>query len=231
MLANAGPSIAMSLLLLLLLPGRVDAASIFIENHSFEDPLLPDHVVTNPNTVSLTIPGWGAFGSLQGIYNPSDIQFSGASDEDPDLDTPIPDGRNVAFIETSPGTGIFQNLTVTLQTNVQYTLTASFGDRLDRVGQVAYRMQLFAGNTEIAVATGSLSNGQWATDQAVVSIGSAHSEAGQPLRVEIWRAAGSDQLAVDLVELTIIPEPSSLLLFGLGSLGLLGYGRRRRRAA
>ncbi|REK12749.1 MAG: hypothetical protein DWQ37_11000 [Planctomycetota bacterium] len=219
--SKIGPSLSVLLMCSFLFVVRIEAASIYIENASFEEPLLPDHVVSDANTVSFTIPGWSAFGNREGIYNPSDIQFAGASDQDPDLDTPIPDGKNVAFIETSPGTGIYQVLGATLQTNVEYTLTASFGDRADRTGLVEYRMQLFAGNTELAIATGTLVDGQWVTDQAVASIGSSHPETGQPLRIEIWRAAGSDQLAIDLVKLEVVPEPTGLLIALTGFASLL----------
>ena len=48
-------------------------------------------------------------------------------------------------------------------------------------------------------------------------------------------AAGGNDFAVDDIFLgtqsTVVPEPSSLLLFGIGILGVLGYGWRQRKKA
>ncbi len=104
---------------------------ILILNPSFEDPPLDDHY-DNDNKWISDIPGWGYFSS-EGIYNPSDTHYPGASDQNPDLDTPIPDGKNVAFIEYLAETPvIFQDLTENLIADTSYTLSAYFGNRLDR---------------------------------------------------------------------------------------------------
>ena len=41
----------------------------------------------------------------------------------------------------------------------------------------------------------------------------------------------ADFIEVDIPSATGVPEPSTLTLLGLGSLGLLGYGWRRRKQA
>ena len=189
-------------------------ASIFIENPSFEDPTLPDHITNDNSTLSFEIPGWTIIGSVVGIYNPVDAHYTGASDQEPDSDTPIPDGKNVAFIDNSPGVGFFQDLGETLQINATYTLSAFFGDRLDR-GGAGYDLKLFAGGSVVANVTGAAVNGEWIQDSVTAVIGESHSDAGQPLRIEIRRTANV-QLNVDLVQLGFEPsgEPPSGPPFG-----------------
>ena len=54
---------------------------------------------------------------------------------------------------------------------------------------------------------------------------------GQTAQLEFTVAStGSGVSGAFLDDVTNVPEPSTILLFGLGALGLTAYGRRRRRA-
>ncbi len=203
--------------------------SIPIGNPSFEDPAIEDHVVQNVN-VSFDIPSW-SHARVEGVFNPSDAQYPGASDQEPDLDTPIPDGKNVAFIAI-PGESIFQNLTEPLTGDTEYTLSAWFGDRIDTEGPTGYSMRLVAGGWIVANAAGTVSN-DWIHDTATATVASDHPAIGEPLRIEIWRVAGPAQVNVDAVSLTAtpIPEPGSPLLLACGVSAFSGLAWRRRRSA
>jgi len=202
------------------------ATSIPIGNPSFEDPVMADHIVLQEN-YSLDITPW-EHARIEGAYNPSSAQYPGATDQEPDLDTPIPDGKNVAFISVN-GDVIFQNLTEPLTANTTYTLSAWFGERFDSHGTAQYDMRLVAGGSVVGSVEGSLTNG-WIQDSFTTDVTGDNPAIGEPLRIEIWRPTGSEQLNIDAVSLTAvpIPEPSSTLMLACGAFGLLGYAWRRR---
>ena len=128
------------------------------------------------------------------------------------------------------GRGIFQNLTELLMADTLYTLSAHFGNRVDRGGATTYDMRLIAGNWVVASTLGNVPDG-WVQDSVTAGVVAGHPAAGQPLRVEIWRGVGSQQLNVDSVSITgvPIPEPSTLALAAFGLLALLAFARRRKR--
>jgi hypothetical protein len=98
-----------------------EATSIFIENHSFENTVVPD----GQYTVNL-VPGWLGEGAWHHVANPTDAQFFGTTDGSSGPN-PI-HGRNVAAVN-SYGHLIYQSLSATLLPNYTYTLRVLFGHR------------------------------------------------------------------------------------------------------
>jgi len=215
---------SLAVLVVLVGVGQVWATPVnLVQNPSFEVPMLVD----GAHAFAIGVPFWEGGGSV-GAQNLGDKHFPGASDQQPDLDTPIPDGRNTGFVEDSSGP-IFQNLTEPLLADVTYTLSAWFGNRFDRgerSGPTGYDMRLIAGGTTIASIVGTLPDG-WTHDATTASVTSDHPAIGEPLRIEIWRRLRSAQINFDSVSLTYIPEPSALVLLSIGAVGLLFQTRRK----
>jgi hypothetical protein len=130
------------------------AASINIDNYSFEDPVLLDGGFTTSSTTPPGIPDWDGIGSdgktlisgSTGVFDPSQT-VNGAPDYT--SESIIPDGFNVAY----SGGGYFcQDLSdtsgasVTLQTNTIYTLDVEVGQR-DDIGLGAYAIHFRAFDT------------------------------------------------------------------------------------
>ncbi len=97
------------------------AASLSIDNPSFEDPALADGDFTNG-----VLPGWDDFISGQtGAFDPSPTFYANPNYT---LESIIPDGDNVAY---SNGGFFCQDLSDTLQLNTIYTLQVDVGQRDD----------------------------------------------------------------------------------------------------
>jgi len=135
---SIAPSIANRkyLLRLLVLAGFVlgfsqaqaQAESIFVPNHSFESPALPDG-----EAIIDSVPGWTFAGSgarQTGIYNANDAGYPGATSGN----LPAPAlGPQSAFLHTGGAAGISIRTTplTTILPNTTYTLTVAIGVRLD----------------------------------------------------------------------------------------------------
>jgi hypothetical protein len=190
--------------------GQVRAASIFIANNSFENP-----VITNPsgfNTVSSgTSNNWTFTGGPQGFANPVAAHNAGGSWYGP---SPTINGNQVAW---SNGGTISQTLSATLQTNTVYTLGAFVGNRLS-LNFPGYNIGLYAGGNLLASNSGvSYTSGISVTP-------------GQALEIRLTSLSGFqgqtnfDNITLDAAS---IPEPSAIL--GLLGFGLLGIASKLRQ--
>jgi len=86
--------------------------------------------------------------------------------------------------------------------------------------------------------SGSNTNRLWFTSAAATDTASStlaqyiinhlvgHSQAATFLNFSMWSSASQDQIAI-----APVPEPSALAIAGLGALGFVGYGLRRRKSS
>ncbi|MEX2186307.1 MAG: lamin tail domain-containing protein [Pirellulales bacterium] len=169
-----------------------------LANPSFESLALADDGFVNGS-----VPGWSQSGAVAGTWNPNEPRYTGANDQTPDLDTIVPEGRNVAFIN---GAGILsQTLADLLQTNTTYTLSAFAGQRSDMLVNLSYTLRLSAGGVELGSASGITPGpNTWTPIELTVSTGSSHPQAGQPIVVELINTSGS-QVNFDGVGFTTLP--------------------------
>jgi len=206
------------------------AALITIVNPSFESDVTAD----GTNTTSLT--GWTT--NAWKVWNPLNAQWTGATDQVPDLDTTIPDGQNVFGIAGGGGKYVTQVLSSTFQTDAEYTLTGYAGARRDEGGGYSdnYAIQILNGTTHalLSQTTGSFTaadRDSWR--QVVVSYTADASVNGVPIEIRAVNNGPDWQYSVDNFSMSddsvIIPEPSTFLIWTLGLLGLAWYGRRRKR--
>lgn len=227
----------------LVLPAAAD--ELFIENPSFENP------ASGPATFTEGATGWtisdawaGASGfRYYGVWNPegTDSYVNGA-----------PDGDNVGVVflinnfNPTPG-GLQQTLGSTLQLSTRYTLSvevgnfAPSGSEFNFTGFPGYRVELLAGGVVIASDDNTLApaEGIFLTSTVTYTTGTSDPLAGQSLGIRLLNLnqssvspanASGIEVNFDDVRLdaTAVPEPSGLLLFGLGSVVALRMLRRGR---
>ena len=210
---------------ILALSASAGTAGIPIVNPSFEDPVLAEDDYT-----WVVPPGWTQVGSVEwlGVWNVTTADF------DPVI---APDGENVAYTEYPPdGTvnGLAQVLTETFAANTDYTLTASVGNSYFYYWS-GYSVQLLAGGTVIAEDDNTLWPDYYLWDTSIVEYTYDPGDSGlvgQPLEIRLlclgidMDAANPDLVGVEFDAVSLIPEPATMLLLGLGGLALL---RRKRR--
>ena len=215
-------------LLAVLFSGVAMADNIAVQNASFED--------SNPLDVSCgsgcaynsgPIPSWTVTGGQ-----------SGSAMLDSSLYTSIPDGSLIAY--TNGGT-ISQTLTgISLLPDSIYTLSVYVGNRFDQ--QITdYSFSLLAGSSVLNTFSGSngtITPGTFEQEFLTYTTGSIVT-AGD-LGIQLSSAGGQGDF--DDVQLTVVPvendftngdpvstpEPSSLLMLGMGLLGITGLAVRKQ---
>ncbi len=218
-------TIAIASSCLMIVPqGQVRAASVFIDNHSFEDPVAPQQGATGFYSIN-SIDKWSlvSTGGLQGVFDPTaTATLTGGG---PFFDQPVPDGVQVAY---SNGGTISQTLTgTTLQAKTQYTLGVYVGRRNDQPFP-GYNIELLAGST--VLASNSIitpAAGTFAPVTVSYSSGSSSPLFGQALTIRLTSNGTQTNFDNVTLDASPIPEPSAIL--GLLGFGLLGIASKLRQ--
>jgi hypothetical protein len=221
------------------------AQSITIPDFSFESPttggfqdnsgIAAGSVIPNTGNAWYYLGGFTAGGSPVGVQNVAANGFTAGAN---------PDGTQDGYVNVGAWMG--SGALTTIQANSTYTLTVSEGNRGGGFAQTAgFTIAMAFGS---AVGTGLTNSADWASSHDVsyagspavgtfadynisFTTGAADSSIGQSLFVLLGSdvAAGNNPIDYDNVRLVVtpVPEPSSMALAALGSLGLCLFRRRR----
>jgi len=202
--------------MLLVLGFSISASALPIVNGSFEEPIVTAHsgdweVFTSP------INGWAQDGGIE-------IQSSS-------LFGPAADGNQYAELDVySGGTNPWLVQTFDTIPGQLYTLSFAFSprqgvaDNILNAGVVSYE----GGAHWLAFNSYSASgSGLTGTDWTYYSIGFVADFTSSTLA---FQDAGSDDgvgTFIDDVSVAAVPEPATIMLLGLGLIGLTGFGRKK----
>lgn len=227
------------------------ASPILVSNYSFESPA----------TTSLThgnAPGWTQLnnGGQGGVYNPyeyvSDDRFYIGANSTTDPANGGSGflgivGENVGYsFNNGPGGGFRQTLAATVAADTVYTLTVSVGNRAQIHGEGPFAgslIELIAGNTVIASSTDNVGPTVGSFQDQVTISANSNTFAdliGDQITIMLLTtnalrsgiATDWDNVRLDAASQSTVPEPSTLILLAVGSVGfVINQHRRRRRAA
>lgn len=195
----------------LVLAGGAKADLIPVVNAGFEATPLADGAFTR-----VAPPGWTLVGT-GGTFHPSVRDFPGGA----------PEGQNTGY---SSGGSLSQTLVSPLQAGV-YTLRVEVGDSFFTPFP-GYKIELLAGSFLLAQDNNSLApaNGTFLTSTVMFAATAGDARLGQPLSIRLTSSGSEtnfDNIRLDFAP-SAVPEPASVMMLGIGALGLLGYDLRRR---
>ena len=207
--------------------GSANAASIVVQNEDFEDAFTLDTVHALGDFSVAPPPGWSMTqGSVAGTWELiPQLSF---------LSTPSEVDTRVAFMAS--GT-LYQDLGHTIQSGMDYHLSALFGNRTAIPGAGSHQLAFggtfgfFAGSINNIIASSVINvpaDGTWSPDSITLLASVAANFTGQSLGIFFTHSDG--QVVFDNVLVTNsveTPLPAAAWLFGSG---IAGYAARRKLA-
>jgi hypothetical protein len=202
-------------------------ASPIVGNFGFEDPVIVSTAYTTPfGALPTSLPSWTFAASEGGVTNGSYDGYYRVSSGNFQSLTGLPPGsQQVAFLEVL---GSFSQIISGFD---QSPITVSFyagGRNLAGYGANGVQVKIddtlltFAGASTLTPVDGIMN--LYTSDAIRVSAGS-HT-------LSFYGMDHADHMSfIDNVSITVVPEPSTLGLLGVGLLGLPVYAWRRRRRA
>lgn len=194
--------------------GMAFAFSVDIVNSSFETPTLNNGGV-NTNVNGWTLSGFG------GVMNPTDAQLNEA----------VPNGNNVAFLNNN-GSTLSQSLLEVVQSNTTYIMSLDVGLNAFEFGTPGFTARLLSGSTLLGSATYNASLLNWGNfTPMVITYTTGTVSVPSNLVIELT-SIGTSQILIDDVRLSAsnlaaVPLPTSIMLLGMGALGLVATRARK----
>jgi hypothetical protein len=200
----------------------VFATQVQIGNASFESS--PNVIVPEPNwgDYSLGIAGWSYNGKgICGVWSPNQNAYS----------MNVPDGNSIGFIDGGSGS-IFKSLNHVLNPYTTLTLSLDIGNRF-LWGTPNYEVQILAGDTVLAHSGSAMPADGLFSNLNLAYITKEDDPFGSDLGIKIILYSDFGQLNFDNLRFSNdtatspVPEPATMLLLGVGLIGLAGFRRKK----
>lgn len=224
--------------------GTLSAENIAVPNGSFETPTPPPGFPASPQVdvwqksaqpPQVPLPGGITWDQLAGVF-PNTPE--GAADRIGNMT-----GNQAAYMFAIPGVALFQQLDTTFQVGQSYSLTLDILGGGGIAEGSSFLMSLYyldAGNNQVTLgatpitysaATFSNPTHLYGYAANVGEIQAGDAAVGQRIGIQLLSTFGTGQgyWDVDNVQLTSVPEPTTIGLLALGAGGLLAARLRSRR--
>ncbi|MGC4004781.1 MAG: PEP-CTERM sorting domain-containing protein [Pirellulales bacterium] len=200
------------------------AALIPVPNGDFETD-----AASRPGQVNGAPPSW----TQTGVFGTFNVASTSYTNQSGNANYPAFQARGhgqlLAFAQG--GATLSQTLTNLYLPDTTYSLSALVGDSYESMSAAGYEIRLLAGATVVASTTGTfpttLLTVVTPSPVATFSTSTTPSAVGQPITIQIFAATGAtktfDNVTLDAVTATAVPEPGTWALFSMGLLGVVGY--------
>ena len=219
---NLGLLVGVLFLIPLLCAPSALALPVQIENPSFGTS--PNSFVLEPNwgNYALGISGWSYSGNgIYGVWSPNQNAYN----------MNVPDGNSIGFIDGGRGS-IYQSLNHVLNPYTTLALSVDIGNRFSW-GAPSYDVQLLAGDTVLAHSGAVMPTEGLFSNLNLTYLTKEDDPFGSDLGIRIILYSDFGQLNFDNITLSndtttaSVPEPTTMILLGVGLIGLAGFGRKK----